>query len=347
MLLIRMDVLENTTAILTRSGPQAWSPAQLHSAADAAGIGLWSWNVDTDEITLDERARDLWGIPVGRDCHVFEDLSAHIHPSDLDGVRTELKATRAILGSYDVDFRVVDGDTIRWISARGQGHDKGIVDGVMYGVFLDVTERKRAEETQEILAREMSHRVKNLFALVMALTTVVSRSTTTTTEMAYDLRQRLTSLGEAHELVRPVPGEKKHAALFSDLLTILLSPYDERSAGAGRIHISAPELRVGPESTTALALVIHELATNAVKYGALSSADGTLDISSVTDGNQIVTTWTERGGPSVVSPIGPRGFGSKLVTLSVSGQLGGSIDIDWQTEGVVVTLRIDKNYLAS
>src|ERR1700735_5078171 len=161
-------------------------------------------------------------------------------------------------GPYDIDLRVISGDPIRWISARGQGHDKGIVDGVMYGVFLDVTERKRAEETQEILAREMSHRVKNLFALVMALTTVVSRSTTTTTEMAYDLRQRLTSLGEAHELVRPVPGEKKHAALFSHLLTILLSPYDERSAGAGRIHISAPELRVGPESTTALALVIHE-----------------------------------------------------------------------------------------
>jgi two-component sensor histidine kinase len=342
-----MDALENTTVILAKSGARVWSPAQLHSAADAAGIGLWSWNVDTDEIILDERARDLWGITVGRGRLIFEDLSVHIHSSDLDRFRTELKATRAISGAYDIDLRVISGDTIRWISARGQGHDKGIVDGVMYGVFLDVTERRRAEETQEMLAREMSHRVKNLFTLVMALTTVVSRSTTTTTEMAHYLRQRLTSLGEAHELVRPVPGEKKHAALFSDLLATLLSPYDERAVDGGRIRISVPELRVGPESTTALALVIHELATNAVKYGALSSGGGTLDISSVADGNQIVTTWTERGGPSVVAPTGPQGFGSKLVTLSVSGQLGGSIDIDWQTEGAVVTLRINKNYLAS
>lgn len=104
---------------------------------------------------------------------------------------------------------------------------------------------------------------------------------------------------------------------------------------------------MGSESTTALALVIHELTTNAVKYGALSSAEGTLDISSVIDGDQIVTIWTERGGPSVVAPTGPPGFGSKLVTLSVSGQLGGSIGIDWQTEGAVVTLRINKNYLAT
>lgn len=151
--------------------------------------------MDTDAITLDDRARDLWSIPVGCGCLTFEDLSAKIHPADLDRVRTELKGTRAVPDAYDVDFRVGTGDAIQWISARGQGHDKGIVDGVMYGVFLDVTERKLAEETHEMLAREMSHRVKNLFALVMALTTVVSRSTTTTTEMALDLRQRLTSLG--------------------------------------------------------------------------------------------------------------------------------------------------------
>jgi two-component sensor histidine kinase len=331
-----------------KSGALVWSATHLRIAADAAGIALWSWNVDTDEIALDERARSLWGVPTGEHRVTFEDLSARIHPSDLDRVKNALQATRGIPGAYDIDFRIVDGDTIRWVSARGQGHDMGIVGRIMFGVFLDVTERKRAEEAHEMLASEMSHRVKNLFALATALTTIASRSTTTTIEMAGDLRQRLTSLGQAHDLVRPTGGhEGSDAALFGDLLAILLSPYDEERANGRRIHISVPEVRVGSKSATALAMVIHELATNSVKYGALSAAGGTLNVSCAADSDEMIVVWTEQGGPRVAAPVGPQGFGSKLVTLSMSGQLGGSIDIDWQAAGAVVTLRMKKKYLAT
>src|SRR6185312_7654146 len=112
-------------------------------------------------------------------------------------------ATRATLGSYEIDFRVLHGDEVRWISARGQGADDGIIGRVMFGVFLDVTPRKQAEETREMLAAEMSHRVKNLFAIAAALSEIASRSAETPKEMSKDLTQRLAALGRAHELVRP------------------------------------------------------------------------------------------------------------------------------------------------
>ena len=191
----------------------------------AAGVALWSWHVDTDDFRMDERAFDLWGL--SRREHVtFEDLSAHIHPADRDRVRAAFAATRAIVGAYEIDFRIIVADELRWISARGQGDDADIVDRVMFGIFLDVTGRKQAEEGHELLAGEMSHRVKNLLAIASALTAITSRSTTSATDMARELTQRLTALGRAHDLVRPIPGHQGKAALLGDLFTVLLAPYE-------------------------------------------------------------------------------------------------------------------------
>lgn len=125
-----------------RMSPPEWDANRLRIATDAAGVALWSWNVDTDEIALDERAHGLWGVASGP--VTFEDLSARIHPQDLDRVRAAFAATREILGAYEVDFRILHGDQVRWVSARGRGDDQGIVGRVMFGVFLDVTERKLA-----------------------------------------------------------------------------------------------------------------------------------------------------------------------------------------------------------
>ena len=106
-------------------------------------------------------------------------LSAPIHPADRDRVRAAFAATRAVLGSYEIDFRIVNNDEVRWISARGEGDDAGIVGRVMFGLFLDVTGRKQAEEGNELLAGEMSHRVKNLLAMASGLTEITSRPAST------------------------------------------------------------------------------------------------------------------------------------------------------------------------
>ena len=294
---------------------------------------------------MDERGFELWGIP-WCETVTFEELSAHIHPADRDRVRAAFAATRAMLGLYETDFRIMVGDEIRWIAARGQGEDVGIVGRTMFGIFLDVTGRKQAEEGHELLAGEMSHRVKNLLAIAAGLTTIASRTTSTTTDMARELIQRLTALGRAHDLVRPLPDEQGSAALLGDLLAVLLAPYDDLGAFSGRIRVAVERMGVGETAATSLALVVHELATNSLKYGSLSSDTGTLDVSTRPCGDKVSLIWMERGGPAVEAPPGAQGFGSKLVQRSISRQLGGSIDYDWSEEGLVVTVQLNRTGLS-
>jgi two-component sensor histidine kinase len=147
--------------------------------------------------------------------------------------------------------------------------------------------------------------------------------------------------------VRPIPGQEAKAALLGDLLTVLLAPYDDLGAFSGRIRVSVPRMGVGEAAATTLALVLHELATNSLKYGALSAEAGTLDVSGTLDDEQVVIVWTERGGPPVATPVSPGGYGSKLATRSMARQLGGSLDYNWDQEGVIVTLRMNKDSLAA
>src|ERR1700712_4758092 len=324
-----------------------WDVNKLQTATDAAGIALWSWNVDTDRLELDERGHVQWGVP-NTGTITFEILSARIHPEDLDRVRAAFAATRDKLGAYETDFRILHDSKVRWISARGRGHDQGIVGRIMYGVFIDVTERKKAEETRELLAGEMNHRVKNIFAITSALTTISARSTTTKDEMVKDVRQRIFALSKAHDLVRPDFNQQRKAAKLGDLLTILLEPYAYTDLDAARVSISTPQLLVGEKSATALALVVHELATNSVKYGALCNANGTIDVKCSSNGDgEVEIIWSETGGPVVRKPSGPPGFGTKLVIRSLSDQLGGTISATWPATGAVIALRMSEARLGA
>ena len=333
--------------MVTPAAPsQVWSPEHLRRAIDAACVALWSWHVDTNQFTMDERAFELWGLPWAPEVE-FETLSAHIHPADRDRVRAAFLATRSVTGPYEIDFRIVLGHRVKWISARGQGADEGIRDRRMFGIFLDVTGRKQAEEGHELLAGEMSHRVKNLLAVAAGLTQITSRSAANITEMSNDLVGRLTALGRAHDLVRPLPGNEGKAALLGDLFSVLLAPYDDTGAFAGRIRVAVPRMGVGEKTAQTLALAIHELATNSLKHGALSCEAGTLDVSSTVKEDEVVITWAEDGGPELDNAPQMDGFGSKLLARSFTDQLGGTITYDWQETGLVATLRLKTEKLAT
>ena len=321
---------------------QVWGPDHLRLAVDAACVSLWSWNLADDRFAMDERAFQLWGLPWS-DSVSFSDLSAHIHPADRDRVQAAFTATRSVPGPYEIDFRIIVGEDIRWISARGQAAEIGATDKPMFGIFLDVTGRKQAEEGSELLAGEMSHRVKNLLAIASGLTEITSRSADSVEEMTRQLTKRLTSLGRAHDLVRPLPGQQGKAALLGDLLAVLLSPYEDTAAFAGRIRVAVPRMGVGESTATTLAMVVHELATNSVKHGALSDPAGTLDVAGRTEGEEVYITWSETGGPEVLHEPEMAGFGSRMIARSVGTQLAGSLSYDWQPAGLVATLVMRKD----
>ena len=323
-----------------------WGHDELRRAIEAAGVALWSWNVDTDGLAMDPQGYALWDItPV--EPLTFERLSEKIHPADRDRVRDAFSATRALVGAYEIDFRTIIGRDVRWISARGQGDDAGIRKRTVTGIFLDITGRKQAEEGHELLAGEMSHRVKNLLAIASGLTRITSRSSTSIEDMTKQLMNRLTALGRAHDLVRPLPGEQGKTALLGDIFAVLLAPYDDEGAFAGRIRVAVPRMGVGNNTATSLALVVHELATNSVKYGALSVEAGTLDISGSMVGEDVEVCWTEQGGPEVATPAEMSGYGSSLVRQTMEGQLGGSVSYEWSKTGALVTLVISGQQIAN
>ncbi len=323
-----------------------WYGEHLPVAVKASCIAIWAWQVDTDKFAMDDHAFELWGIPWAEEV-TFEELSKRIHPVDRDRVRAAFNATRSVDGLYEIDFRICLGDEVRWIAARGQGADEGIIGRVMSGIFLDVTNRKQAEEGSELLAGEMSHRVKNLLAIAAGLTQLTARSAKSVDDMASKLTKRLTALGRAHDLVRPLPDNQGKAALLGDLISILLAPYDETPAFSGRIRVAVERMGIGERTATALAMVVHELATNSVKYGSLSCETGFLDVTSRIEGTDIFVIWAETGGPPITESPLLKGFGSQLIASSVSGQLGGELAYDWQKSGLVLTARMRLDRLAN
>jgi two-component sensor histidine kinase len=238
-----------------------------------------------------------------------------------------------------------------WIVSDREGHfHQGHADTAtelarFAGIALKMTreeERLRAAlDEQELLAKEMSHRLKNLFAMTDGMIRGSARSSETVDDMASALSGRLHALADAHALV-----ERKVSALdqerFADLaglIATVMRVHDPEAEGASRVAIAGPAVECGAHATNSVALMIHELATNAAKYGALSTRRGRVDIAWRRDGEEIVLDWRESGGPSVTPEPLPGGFGSTLVARTVERQFSGAVTYDWAPGGLALTLR--------
>jgi two-component sensor histidine kinase len=201
--------------------------------------------------------------------------------------------------------------------------------------------RREAEEQQRLLLREMNHRVKNILSIAGGVVAISARSARSSDELASAIRERINALMRAHELILPAEGRHDGRATLEELVHAILVPYSGASAPgtAGSITASGSELTIGGSASTTLALVLHELATNAVKHGSLSTATGSVRIEWSADG-ELLLRWTERGGPALDGAPTNIGFGSKLLRASISGQMGGRISQDWTPQGLVVELAI-------
>jgi len=226
--------------------------------------------------------------------------------------------------------------------------DAGKVDGVLC-IVSETTERVIAQERQRLLLRETNHRLKNLFAMVDAMITLSVRSARTPQEFAQALRGRLAALLRAKELVRPgIIGTEQAASertTVDALVRTILQPYDD-DRFRERISVTGPDVSVGAKAVTSLALALHESATNAVKYGALSEPDGGIRIKWETHGGDFRLEWEETGGPAIVVAPNARGFGSLLAERSIISQLGGKIEYDWQRNGLKLRLTVPLNRLS-
>lgn len=205
----------------------------------------------------------------------------------------------------------------------------------------EIAERKQAEEDRLILLRELNHRVKNLFAVTVGMVGMTARTSATPSEMANTLTGRLRALASAHDLIRPsVSSENQRAsttrldALVERILAAHIS-LDQK-----QIQLEGPEIAVGSSGAASLALVLHEVATNAAKHGALSRPTGSVAISwRLEEGGFMILDWIERGGPPIAGPPQRKGFGAELAHMSARGQLGGDIQKTWNSEGLEIRLR--------
>jgi two-component sensor histidine kinase len=239
-----------------------------------------------------------------------------------------------------------------WIVSDSEGHfDSGharlateLASFVSIALrMLETTQRlQRALDEQEILAKEMSHRLKNVFALTDGLIRLTARSVSTKGELAETLSGRLHALARAHALVRRNFSNVAIEARSSDLVSLIgmiVEPHQTHASGApSRFTIDGPAIPCGEHATNAMALAFHELATNAAKYGALASDVGHVEIVCRTDDETLTVTWTEKGGRNIAAAPAAEGFGSQMMKNALIGQFGGTIDREWRGEGLVVTI---------
>ncbi len=273
-------------------------------------------------------------------------IRARVHPADIDRFVRTVDARCAEGGEFANQFRYIrpDGECI-WIQVNGVCELDPVRDGVrVTGFARDITTRKQSQIRQSLLVRELHHRVKNNLATVLALANLSGRNAVSVEDYQNKLRARIQSMARSHSLLNE---NSSRPGFLRTLLNDELEPYAEGERE--RIHIEGPDVDLPPEAALALGMAIHELATNAGKYGALSNERGDLDVrwQVVQEDNDrqrhlLRIEWRERNGPPVTPPA-RKGFGSRLLESVIVQQLKGRVELRYDPEGLtaIIDARLD------
>jgi two-component sensor histidine kinase len=255
-----------------------------------------------------------------------------LHPEDVEDLRKLVNEFAKGARTYEAEFRICrpDGET-RWcVGTAAATIDKSGCVVRISGVTVDITERKLAEERQNLLTREVDHRAKNALALAQSIVRLTRADTVKTYVNAVE--GRINALARVHTILSLSSWQ---GAEISKLVDQEIAAY----SGSGQIRLSGSEVQLEPATAQTLALALHELVTNSAKYGALSTLSGQLAIEWEVDDGVLVLTWEETGGPLVQTPTS-RGFGTRSLMTSVESQLGGQALFDWRAEGLICKLVI-------
>ena len=314
------------------------SETRTQLAIEATDLGIWEATPDLEEFYFDERSRELLGHARGGAIEYNSGLLSRIHLDERIGFDEAIRAAMASGGDQvlDEECRVDTGETQRWVRLRGRLIPDLRGQPRFVGTIRDVSDEKAAEKNRRLLVNELEHRGKNTMAIVQAIVNQSFRGTTTAEDARANIGERLQALSRAHDILTrtnwtAVPiGEIVHSStqLYGGL--------------SGRISASGPHVLLKARTALALSLALHELCTNAAKYGALSNEDGHVDIKwsieSSGDAAILDLTWKETNGPTVLAPT-RKGFGSRLIEAGLAENLGGKAKINFDPEGVTWQIR--------
>jgi two-component system CheB/CheR fusion protein len=327
-------VLTDITEALSLERQLATERERLDMAVRAGGIGVWEYCADTGEVILDETCRLLLDLPQAGTLQ-REALLAQVLPDARSAVETSLEQAIAGNSDFEANFRVRDA------AAGSQGMPRqlksfgrllpGPAPQRLVGAIIDISAEAAVADGRALMLREMNHRVKNLFAVVGGMITAAGRLHHEVPALVHDVRERIAALGRAHSLASPT-GEQRALGLQM-LLEATLAPYADRT----RISMSGPALDIDRDCLSPIALILHEWATNAAKYGALRDGGGALSISWRLADGQVQLDWVELGNEPIELGEGT-GFGTILVTTSVR-QL--NAEMTRKADGVEYHIRIN------
>jgi PAS domain S-box-containing protein len=309
--------------------------------ADTMPQIVWSTLPDGYHDYYNRRWYEFTGMPEGSTDG--EAWNGMFHPDDQDRAWSRWRQSLATGEPYEIEYRLrhANGE-YRWTLGRAMPmrDDTGCIVR-WFGTCTDIHEQKLLLEQRQLISQELSHRIKNIFSIVAGLVSLAGRRHPSTSPALTDLRERILALGRAHDYVRPHSPESapsNRPATLQGLLSELLEPY--RTDRMERIVVTGKDFPIDDQSTTPLALIFHELATNAAKYGGLSLDIGTVTIEIDRVEDTCICVWREKNGPRVDHPPETLGFGSSLLELSVARQLSGRFDNAWNEDGLTATIRI-------
>ncbi|KKB07377.1 chemotaxis protein [Devosia chinhatensis] len=288
---------------------------RLDMAVRTAGIGVWEYSPASGRAFLDSGEQAIFGTAEA-DAEL-DDLMARIVPEDRPMVIGKLEIAAEGRSDFEATFRLKAGDgAYRWIRGFGRLVEEAGTSR-MVGVSIDVTPEYQLAETRDVMLREMNHRVKNLFALIAGMVRIAARNYDTVDSMAQDIGSRIAALGRAHSLSTSAQGE--HASGLQELIEATLAPYD----GHAHVEVSGSKILLRAACISSFALIVHEWATNSVKYGVLGPEAGNLSVRWEVMGNRLVIVWTEHRATPVPN-VENAGFGTILVRTSAR-QLAGDL----------------------
>jgi PAS domain S-box-containing protein len=329
------------TAELQASTLRLLESEQRRSLALAAGsMGSWDWDLSTNTIVWDEGQHAIYGVEPGAFAVTPANFKVLILPEDWERLQVGMDALLRDGQPHQAEYRIRrPSGEIRWCASTAAAtQDETGAAMRISGVTMDITERKEAEERQALLAREVDHRAKNAMAIVQSIVRLTKADSIS--EYASVIEGRIKALSRAHALLSD---SRWQGAEMAKLVEEELAPY--RSGHADRIRMSGPKVVLEPTTAQTLALALHELSTNAVKYGSLSQAAGRLELNWDIRPGEIVVTWRESGGPAVHKPR-QTGFGAKIITSSIERQLEGKVSFDWRPEGLFCEVRAPRRQSA-